>query len=97
MFKQLFSALKSSDVLDQAFSQFAEMLDHAQWMFLRANEVLQRQSAPEDLKDSLYRRDKSINELLRSIRRKIVRHLTINPGGDVAASLALMSVANRRP
>ena len=93
MFKQLFSALKSSDVLDQAFSQFAEMLDHAQWMFLRANEVLQRQSAPDDLKDSLYRRDKSINELLRSIRRKIVRHLTINPGGDVAASLALMSVA----
>ena len=55
MFKQLFSALKSSDVLDQAFSQFAEMLDHAQWMFLRANEVLQRQSAPEDLRDSLYR------------------------------------------
>ncbi|MHC4107728.1 MAG: phosphate signaling complex PhoU family protein [Planctomycetota bacterium] len=93
MFKQLLTALKSGEALDQAFSQFAEMLDHARWMFLRANEVLQRQSAPEDVKDSLYRRDRSINELLRSIRRKIVRHLTINPGGDVAASLALMSVA----
>ena len=93
MFKQLFSALKSGEVLDQAFSQFAEMLDHDKWMFLRANEVLHRQSAAEDAEESLYRRDKSINDLLRSIRRKIVRHLTINPGSDVAASLALMSVA----
>ena len=91
MFKQLFSAFKSSDVLDQAFSQFAEMLDHAQWMFLRANEVARRKSPAGDIKESLYSRDKSINELLRSVRRKIVRHLTINPGGDVAASLALMS------
>ncbi len=92
MFKQLFSALKSGEALDQAFSEFDEMLDHAQWMFLRANEVLHRKSEPADVKDSIYARDKSINALLRSIRRKIVRHLTIH-GGDVAASLTLMSVA----
>jgi len=93
MFKQLFTALKSGEVLDQAFSQFDEMLDHAQWMFLRANEVLHRKTTAADVKDSIYSRDKSINELLRSIRRKLVRHLTINPGSDIAASLALMSVA----
>ena len=93
MFKQLFSALKSGDVLDQAFSQFDEMLDHAQWMFLRANEVLHRKTTAADVKDSIYARDKSINDLLRSIRRKLVRHLTINPGTDIAASLVLMSVA----
>ena len=93
MLRQLFSAFKSGDVLDEAFSQFAEMLGHAQWMFTRANEVLQRQVEPAGVRDSIYQRDKSINELLRSIRRKIVRHLTINPGADVAASLALMSVA----
>ena len=93
MFKQLFAAFKSGDVLDQAFSELEEMLDHSQWMFVRANEVLRRKVAAEEVKDSLLRRDKSVNELLRSIRRKIVRHLTINPGGDVAACLALMSVA----
>ena len=93
MFKQLFSALKSGEVLDEAFSQFDEMLDHAQWMFRRANEVLHRKTTAADVKDSIYARDKSINELLRSIRRKLVRHLTINPGSDIAASLALMSVA----
>ena len=93
MFKQLFSAFKSGEVLDRAFSQLDEMLDHAQWMFIRANEVLHRKTAAEEVKESLYSRDKSINELLRSIRRKIVRHLTVNPGSEVAASLVLMSVA----
>jgi phosphate uptake regulator len=92
MFKQLFSALRSGEALDQAFSEFDEMLDHAQWMFLRANEVLHRKSEAADVKDSIYARDKSINALLRSIRRKIMRHLTVH-GGDVAACLALMSVA----
>jgi len=93
MFKQLFSALKSGDVLDQAFSELAEMLDHSQWMFVRASEVLHRKADASQQRDAIYQRDKSINELLRSIRRKIVRHLTINPGSDVAAGLALMSVA----
>ena len=93
MLKQLLAVFKSGGVLDQAFSEFVEILDHAKWMFVRANEVLNRTAAPQEVKESLYRRDKSINELVRSIRRKIVRHLTINPSVDVAACLALMSVA----
>ena len=93
MLKQLFSALKSPGTLDQAFSQLSEMLDHARWMFIRANEVLARQAEATTVRESIYRRDKSINDLLRSIRRNVVTHLTINPGLDVAASLALISVA----
>jgi phosphate transport system protein len=93
MFRQLFSALKSGDMLDRAFSEFSEMLDHAEWMFIRANEVLSRKVAPEEVRESIYQRDKAINELLKGIRRKIVRHLTINPGPDAPAGLALMSVA----
>ena len=93
MFKEIFAALKSGDTIEQAFSQLSEMLDHAHWMFIRANEVLSRKVAADDVKDAIRRRDQSINELLRSIRRKIVRHLTISPGTEVAASLALMSVA----
>lgn len=92
MFRQLFAALKSGDVLDQAFAQFSEMMDHAKWMFERANEVLRQATNAEEVKDAIYRRDQAINELERSIRRKIVRHLTINPGNDVAACLALMSI-----
>jgi phosphate uptake regulator len=69
------------------------MLEHAQWMFVRANEVLRRKVSADEVRDPIYNRDHEINDLLRSIRGKIVRHLTINPGIDVAACLALMSVA----
>ena len=93
MLRQLLSALKSGDVLNEAFVQFGEMLKHAEWMFMRANEVLRAPDRADSIRDPLYDRDKSINNLLRSIRRKIVRHLTINPSTDVAACLALMSVA----
>jgi phosphate uptake regulator len=93
MFRQLFSALKSAALLDEAFAELGEMLDNAQWMFVRANDVLRRKAAADEARDPIYSRDKAINDLLRSIRGKIVRHLTINPGVDVAACLALMSVA----
>lgn len=93
MFKELLSALTGNHPLDRAVSELLEMLDHAQWMFVRANEVLSNDASVEEVKDALYRRDQSINELERSIRRKIVRHLTINPGPDAPTCLALMSVA----
>ena len=46
-----------------------------------------------DVRTPLYERDVAVNELERSIRRKVLRHLTVNPGHDVAICLALMSVA----
>ena len=93
MFKQLFSALRSGDALDSAFVEFAEMIDHAEWMFGRANDVIGRRVPADEVANAIYERDQAINELLKGIRRKIVRHLTINPGVDAPASLALMSVA----
>ena len=93
MLKQLISALKGADTLDQAFSEFSEMLDHAHWMFVRANDVLRREVPAKEVRETIYTRDQAINDLLRSIRRKIVRHLTINPGTEVGACLALMSIA----
>lgn len=93
LIKQLFSALRSEDALEDAFQEFAQMLKHAQWMFERANAVIRREARAEDERDALYERDQRINALLRSVRGRIVRHLTINPGHDVAASLALMSIA----
>jgi phosphate transport system protein len=93
MLRQLFSALKSGDLLDEAFAELGEMLEYARQMFVRANKVLRREVRAQEAREPLYAQDKAINGLLRSIRGKIVRHLTINPGVDVAACLALMSVA----
>jgi phosphate transport system protein len=93
MFKEIFSALRGGESLDRAFEQFVEMLGHAHWMFMRANDVLRGLATPSEVQDAIYSRDQAINELERSIRRKILRHLVINAGSDVPACLALMSVA----
>jgi phosphate transport system protein len=93
MFRELFNTLRSHDTLDRAFSELTEMLDHGKWMFVRANEVLHSVVPAEQVRDALYARDRAINDLERSIRRKIMRHLTINRGYDAAVCLALMSVA----
>jgi phosphate transport system protein len=93
MFRQLLNTLRSHDSLDRAISELTEMLEHGKWMFMRANEVLHSVMPAEQVRDSLYARDRAINDLERSIRRKILRHLTINRGYDAAVCLALMSVA----
>lgn len=93
MFRQIYSALTSENTLDQAFDELTQMLEHGAWMFDRANAVISSTVAADEVRDALYDRDQAINDLERSIRRKIMRHLTINPGHDVAIALALMSVA----
>jgi phosphate transport system protein len=93
MLREIFSALSSKSSIDAAFTELTDMLEHAAWMFERADEVLHSRVPAEDVHDAIYDRDRAINELERSIRRKILRHLVINPGHDVAVCLALMSVA----
>jgi phosphate transport system protein len=93
MFRELFTALRAEDPMDQAFDELGQMLEHGQWMFREAVRVVDQQETPDESRDAIYARDKKINDLLRSIRRKIVRHLTINPGYDVTAGLTLISVA----
>lgn len=93
MFRQIYSALTSENSLDQAFDELTEMLEHGAWMFDRANAVINSTVSTDEVRDALYDRDRAINNLERSIRRKVMRHLTINPGHDVAIALALMSVA----
>jgi phosphate transport system protein len=93
MFRELLKTLRSQDTLDRAFSELTEMLDHGKWMFVRANEVLHSVVPVDQVRDALYARDRAINDLERSIRRKILRHLTVKPGYDAASCLALMSIA----
>ncbi len=93
MFKQLLNALTSTSTLDRAFEDLNQMLEHGAWMFEQANQVLHSRIPAEDVRDAIASCDKEINELERSIRRKVLRYLTVNPGYDVAACLALMSVA----
>ncbi|MCC5858990.1 MAG: phosphate uptake regulator PhoU [Ectothiorhodospiraceae bacterium] len=93
MFRQIYSALTSENTINQAFEDLTRMLEHGAWMFDRANEVLHSTVPADQVRQPLYDRDQAINDLERSIRRKVLRYLTVNPGHDVAICLALMSVA----
>ncbi|MEA5446333.1 PhoU domain-containing protein [Gammaproteobacteria bacterium AB-CW1] len=93
MFREILNALAHGSTIDNAFSELGEMLEHGVWMFERANEVLHSKVPAQAVSESIYERDRAINELERSIRRKVLRYLTVNPGYDVPVCLALMSVA----
>ncbi len=93
MFKKIYQALASETMVDRAFKQLTQMLEHGLWMFQRANDVLHSKIPADEVHEAIYKRDKEINELQRSIRRKVLRYLTVNPGYDVAVCLALISVA----
>src|SRR5690554_5935683 len=93
MFRKLYSALTSESSVDLAFKELTQMLEHGAWMFERANEALHSTQSADEMREPLYERDRQINELERSIRRKVLRYLTVHPGHDVAICLALMSVA----
>ncbi|MCP4798261.1 MAG: PhoU family transcriptional regulator, partial [Phycisphaeraceae bacterium] len=92
MLGALLAALRGGDALDQAFREFDEMLTAGQWMFHEVHGVLAG-GDPADVREAVFTRDQDINRLLRSLRGNIVTHLSVNRNADIAACLALMSIA----
>jgi len=92
MLRELLSAWRGRNTLALMIDQFDQMLAHDQWMFEQAIDTYWRRHPWMEVQDPLYARDKQVNALERSIRREVVRHLTLHPGRDVVACLILMSV-----
>lgn len=92
MFKNLISFWKGRDFLKEALKEFNEMMQDTEEMFKSVCDLLIRGQTKEGLKDNIYEVDKSVNELERDIRKRVVEHLSIHPGVDVPFSLVLMSV-----
>lgn len=92
MLKELLDLVRAKSPLSDMFSEFNEMIDKTEWMFDASVQVLMYGKPAEEVEGEVYAKDKEVNEHQRSIRRKIIRHLTVQPGGDVPACLVLMSV-----
>jgi len=92
MFNNLLSFWKGKDFLTEVFGEFKEMLEAAQGMYEAACEQLLGENTHPGLKDNIYAADKKINSLQKSIRRRIVEHLTLQPTIDINVCLLLMSV-----
>ena len=92
MFNSLLSFWKGKDFLSQVIDDFSKMLDHAENAFTMVSKALLENDQPANLKDTVYQIDKQINRLERSIRKRIIEHLTLQPTIDTSMCLCLMSV-----
>ncbi len=92
MFKEILQAFRHQDVVKDLSSQVCEMLEAGKWMFEQASDVLMRKADWNTTCDSLYKRDRQINQLEQNIRERIVTHLTVGNQADLGPCLALMNV-----
>ena len=92
MFKNIFQFVKGKDFLTQTLSDFKNMLEIAEKMYEKVMEKLFQQSELENLKEEIYELDEQINQLEKSIRTRIMEHLSLQPTIDLSTSLILMSV-----
>lgn len=92
MLKEILNALKKHDPLAEMIGQLGQMLQDGQWMFDQASQALMRKVDWESISDDLYARDRQINKIERTIRERIVTHLSMGHNEDLTGCLVLMSV-----
>jgi phosphate uptake regulator len=92
MLRELLDLVRAKSPLSTMFSEFAQMIEIVEWMFDTSIQVLMSDKPAQEVNDEIYAKDREVNEHQRSIRRKIIRHLTLQPGSDVPACLVMMSV-----
>jgi len=92
MFRNLLSFWKGKDFLAQVFEEFKSMLDDTEFMYKAVCARLLDNVEEPRLKQKIYDIDKKVNRLQKDIRKRIVKHLTLQPTVDVTACLVLMSV-----
>jgi phosphate uptake regulator len=92
VFRQLLAAWRKTDPLKEMYRSLISMIEAGEWMFEASWAAARDASVPPEFKAEVYRRDIEVNRTERSIRRRIVEHLSVEPGVDVPACLVLMSV-----
>jgi phosphate uptake regulator len=89
MFEGIFGGAKSSPLIESAFDDISEMLQHsARMLDLALAALLDNQPLERDL-DAM---DDPVDEGERMVRRSVLEHLSFNPRQDLVASLVLVSM-----
>ena len=92
MLKELLDMLRAKSPSKNMLEEFIQMIGKAERMFQASMHVLMGDKNATDVMKEIYARDREINEHQRSIRRKIISHLSIQQRADVPICLVLMSV-----
>jgi len=92
MLRKIIDACRTGGLMAEILDDFLRMTADTEWMFRQCEASLFGETLGEGLGEKLYERDILVNQAERSIRRKIITHLTVHPGGDVPGCLMLMSL-----
>ncbi|MBD3246772.1 MAG: hypothetical protein GF333_07155 [Candidatus Omnitrophica bacterium] len=92
MFHNLLQFWKGKGFLNQVLADFQIMLDDTEKMYRAVCRALFFREDQPGLSEKVYSIDQQVNRLEREIRKRVVEHLSVQPSGDVATCLLLMSV-----
>ena len=92
-FKEFINAFKEDGLMNTIINEFSLMIEDGRWMFEEIGESLLRGDSPKNHKQEIYDRDLRLNKTERSIRKKIVEHITLNPRNDLSTCLVMFSAA----
>jgi phosphate transport system protein len=89
MWKEIVTLFKSEGPLQEAYDEAILMLRASHSMFDDAVEQLHSEGV---LETDIYKRDRQINRYERSVRRKIVTHMSVSAKPDINLGLVLTSI-----
>ncbi|MDP8262070.1 MAG: PhoU domain-containing protein [Candidatus Ancaeobacter aquaticus] len=92
MFKSIINFWKGKDFMSKVLGDFETMLNDSETMFVLVNKRLTGEDTETDIKDTIYKMDRTINKLQRDIRKRVIEHFALQPTVDMPTSLILMSV-----
>jgi phosphate uptake regulator len=93
MLRELIKLFSRESLLDQAYSDVITMLKDDQEMFDEAIRTLRRSDTAE-LRFDFREKDRRVNKFEREVRKKVLTHLSIQQGFDVAAALVVTSIVH---
>jgi len=92
MFRELKRIWQEKEFTQAIIEEFSSMLEYSEEMLSYALKVLLDKGKAKKSKKKIYFKDQKINLKEQDIRKRILVHLSTNPGGNLPACLALMSL-----
>jgi len=91
MWKKLIELFKKDNLFEQAYQEATKMLDTDAAMYDASVDAL-RHSDTADVDFDIYDADKGVNRSERDVRKKVMTHLVVSGGTNLASGLSLVSV-----
>ena len=91
MWKKLIELFKKDNLFEQAYREASKMLDTDATMYDASVDAL-RHSDTADVDFDIYDADKGVNRSERDVRKKVMTHLVVSGGTNLASGLSLVSV-----